>query len=241
MVAITDVKTFIVHPGVGKNWLLVKVETDAGIHGWGESYTQADRDTAIEAHIHAMKRYVIGRDPFAIKHFTTVMYLDWAGKRGAMDFYCALSGIEQAMWDIAGKVANQPVYNLLGGRCRDRIRVYANGWGDGGGPEARAEAARRVVERGFTALKFDPFPGPWREIIGRDQERQAVANVRAVREAVGPDVEILIEVHRRLAPVYAVRVARMMEEFDPFWYEEPVSSRNMAGWRRPSGRLTSPL
>ncbi|MDQ6906984.1 MAG: mandelate racemase/muconate lactonizing enzyme family protein [Chloroflexota bacterium] len=227
---VTDVKTFLVHPGVGKNWLLVKVETDEGIHGWGESYTQADRDTAIEAHILAMKRYVIGRDPFAIKHFTTVMYLDWAGKRGAMDFYSALSGIEQALWDIAGKAAGQPVYNLLGGRCRDKIRVYANGWGEGAKtPEQRAEAARQVVARGFTALKFDPFPGPWREIIDRDQERQAVANVRAVREAVGPDVDMLIEVHRRLAPVYAIRVARMMEEFDPFWYEEPVSSRNMGG------------
>ncbi len=227
---VTDVKTFLVHPGVGKNWLLVKVETDEGIHGWGESYTQADRDTAIEAHILAMKRYVIGRDPFAIKHFTTVMYLDWAGKRGAMDFYSALSGIEQALWDIAGKAAGQPVYNLLGGRCRDKIRVYANGWGEGAKtPEERAEAARQVVARGFTALKFDPFPGPWREIIDRDQERQAVANVRAVREAVGPDVDMLIEVHRRLAPVYAIRVARMMEEFDPFWYEEPVSSRNMGG------------
>ncbi|MDQ6603220.1 MAG: mandelate racemase/muconate lactonizing enzyme family protein [Chloroflexota bacterium] len=227
---VTDVKTFLVHPGVGKNWLLVKVETDEGIHGWGESYTQADRDTAIEAHILAMKRYVIGRDPFAIKHFTTVMYLDWAGKRGAMDFYSALSGIEQALWDIAGKAAGQPVYNLLGGRCRNKIRVYANGWGEGAKtPEQRAEAARQVVARGFTALKFDPFPGPWREIIDRDQERQAVANVRAVREAVGPDVDMLIEVHRRLAPVYAIRVARMMEEFDPFWYEEPVSSRNMGG------------
>jgi len=227
---VTDVKTFLVHPGVGKNWLLVKVETDEGIHGWGESYTQADRDTAIEAHIRAMRRYVIGRDPFAIKHFTNVMYLDWAGKRGAMDFYSALSGIEQALWDIAGKAAGQPVYNLLGGRCRDKIRVYANGWGEGAKtPEERAEAARGVVAQGFTALKFDPFPGPWREIIDRAQERQAVANVRAVREAVGPDVEILIEVHRRLAPVHAIRVARMMEEFDPFWYEEPVSSRNMGG------------
>lgn len=227
---ITDVKTFIVHPGVGKNWLLVKVETDEGIHGWGESYTQADRDKAIEAHIHAMKRYVIGRNPFDIKHFTTVMYLDWANKRGAMDFYSALSGIEQAMWDIAGKAAGQPVYNLLGGRCRDNIRVYANGWGGRrAGPQGLAEAASDLVERGFTALKFDPFPGPWREIIDRDQEKQAVANVRAVREAVGPDVDILVEVHRRLAPAAAVRMARLLEEFDPFWYEEPVSSRDMGG------------
>jgi galactonate dehydratase len=241
-VRITDVKTFIVHPGVGKNWLLVKLETDEGIHGWGESYTQADRDKAIEAHIHAMKRYVIGRNPFDIKHFTSVMYLDWANKRGAMDFYSALSGIEQAMWDIAGKAAGQPVYNLLGGRCRDKIRVYANGWGGGrGGPEALAESALGVVERGFTALKFDPFPGPWREIIDRDQEREAVANVRAVRKAVGPDIEILVEVHRRLAPANAVRMARLLEEFDPFWYEEPVSSRDMGGLAAAKRQITLPV
>jgi galactonate dehydratase len=239
---ITDVKTFIVHPGVGKNWLLVKVETDEGIHGWGESYTQADRDKAIEAHIHAMKRYVIGRNPFDIKHFTTVMYLDWANKRGAMDFYSALSGIEQAMWDIAGKAAGQPVYNLLGGRCRDKIRVYANGWGGRrAGPEGLAEAASDLVERGFTALKFDPFPGPWREIIDRDQEKQAVANVRAVREAVGPDVDILVEVHRRLAPAAAVRMARLLEEFDPFWFEEPVSSRDLVGLAAAKREITLPV
>jgi galactonate dehydratase len=227
-VRVTDVKTFLVHPGRGKNWLIVKVETDAGIHGWGEAYTQADRDKAIEVHIHQMKRYLIGRDPFAIKHFTTVMYLDWAGKRGAMDSYCAVSGIEQALWDIVGKACGQPVYNLLGGPCRSKIRVYANGWGGGArSPEALGEAARRLVDQGFTAMKFDPFPNPWREFIDRDQERQAVAAVRAVRQAVGPKIDLLIEVHRRLAPMHAVRVAKMLEEFEPFWYEEPVSARNM--------------
>jgi galactonate dehydratase len=225
-VRVTDVKTFIVHPGRGKNWLIVKVETDAGIHGWGEAYTQADRDKAIEVHIHQMKRYLIGRDPFAIKHFTTVMYLDWAGKRGAMDSYCAVSGIEQALWDIVGKACGQPVYNLLGGACRSKIRVYANGWG-GRDNAALADNAKRLVDRGFTAMKFDPFPGPWREFIDREQERAAVEQVRAVRQAVGPDIDLLIEVHRRLAPMHAVRVARMLEEFEPFWYEEPVSSRNM--------------
>ena len=128
---VTDVKTFLVHPGTGKNWLFVKVETDAGIHGWGEAYTQADRDHAIAVHVEQMRRYLIGRDPFQIKHFTTVMYLDFASKRGAMDFYSALSGLEQALWDIAGKALVVPVYNLLGGPCRDRIRVYANGWSSG--------------------------------------------------------------------------------------------------------------
>ena len=239
---VTDVKTFLVHPGRGKNWLIVKVETDAGIHGWGEAYTQADRDKAIEVHIHQMKRYLIGRDPFAIKHFTTVMYLDWAGKRGAMDSYCAVSGIEQALWDIVGKACGQPVYNLLGGPCRSKIRVYANGWGGGArSPEALGEAARRLVDQGFTAMKFDPFPNPWREFIDRDQERQAVAAVRAVRQAVGPKIDLLIEVHRRLAPMHAVRVAKMLEEFEPFWYEEPVSARNMDALAAVKKAITLPV
>lgn len=223
---VTNVQTFLVHPGVGKNWLFVKVETDEGIHGWGECYTQADRDRAIEIHVQKLGDYLIGRSPFNIKHFTFMAYHDFAGKRGAMDVYCAISGIEQAMWDIVGKALNTPVYNLLGGACRDKIRVYANGWG-GRTIEERAERAKQLVENGFTAMKFDPFPGPWRTHISRKDEEAAVDCVRAVREAVGPDVDLLIEVHRRLAPIHAIRVAGMMEEFNPFWYEEPVSARNL--------------
>ena len=227
---ITDLHTFLVHPGTGKNWLFVKVETDAGIHGWGEAYTQADRDRAIEIHIEQLARYLVDRDPFQIKYFTHMAYTDFASKRGAMDLYCAISGIEQALWDIAGKACGQPVYNLLGGPCRERIRVYANGWGGGGQSlDQLAERAAAVVARGFTALKFDPFPGPWRAYIDRDVERAAVERVRAVREAVGPGVEILVEVHRRLAPMHAVRVARQMEPYDPYWYEEPVSARDLDG------------
>jgi len=225
---ISDVKTFLVNPGSGKNWLFAKVETDEEISGWGESYTQADRDHAIVAHIAQLRRYLVGRNPFHIKHFTHMAYDDFAGKRGAMDFYCALSGLEQALWDIIGKALNTPVYNLLGGPCRDKIRVYANGWSEGAKkPQELAEKALRVVGQGFTAMKFDPFPGPWRIIIDKKDERAAVENVRAVREAVGPEIDILVEVHRRLAPMHAVRIARMMEEFQPFWYEEPVSSRNL--------------
>jgi len=224
----TGIKTFIVHPGVGKNWLFVKVETDEGIHGWGECYTQSDRDTAIEAHVKKMTRYLEGWNPFEIKRFIHLAYEDWATKRGGMDFYCAVSGIEQALWDIVGKKLGQPVYNLLGGPCRDRIRVYANGWS--GGVETADELAKRareIVGRGFTALKFDPFPGPWRLYITRKDELLAVEKVRAVREAAGPDVDILVEVHRRLAPMHAIRVAHMMEEYKPFWYEEPVPAENI--------------
>ncbi len=226
---IERVRTFIVDSGSHKRWLFVKVETADGLHGWGECYTQADRDRAIEAHVHELGRYLIGRSPFDVKHFTYVAYTDFGAKRGAMDLYSAISGVEQALWDLVGKALGQPVYNLLGGAFRTRVRVYANGWAGSRDPGAVAEQARAVVARGFNALKFDPFPGPWRAHIDRKQEAAAVAQVKAVREAVGPDVDILVEVHRRLAPANAIRVARAMEEFSPFWYEEPVSVRDLDG------------
>ncbi len=237
---ITAVKTFLVHPGVGKNWLFVKVETDEGLNGWGECYTQSDRDRAIEVHVQQLRRYLIGGNPFNIKHFTFTAYHDFAGKRGAMDFYSAMSGIEHALWDIAGKALGAPVYNLLGGACRDRIRVYANGWG-GKTNEETARRAKALVGQGFNAMKFDPFPGPWRTHISREDEKSAVERVAAVREAVGPDIDLLIEVHRRLAPVHAVRVARMLEEFDPFWYEEPVSARNVDALAEVRRRINLPV
>ena len=242
---ITEVKTFLVHPGAAKNWLFVKVETDEGIYGWGEAYTQSDRDRAIEVHIQQLGRYIIGRNPFDIKHFTYMAYTDFASKRGSMDLFSAISGIEQALWDIAGKSFGQPVYNLLGGRCRDRIKVYANGWGSWYDPERALEhlsdRATSLVERGFRALKFDPFPGPWRAIISREDEQTAVDRIRAVREAVGPDVDILIEVHRRLSPLHAVRVAREMEPYAPFWYEEPVSARDLDGLAEARKNIKLPI
>lgn len=225
---VTNVTTYLVHPGRAKNLCFVKVETDAGLHGWGECYTQSDRDRQVVVHVEQISRYLIGRDPMQIKHFMQVAYNDFAARRGAMDLYCALSGLEQALWDIAGKRLGVPVYTLLGGACRDRIRVYANGWYDGAKtPGALAEKARKAVERGFSALKFDPVPGPWRTYVSRDIERQAVQNVQAVREAVGPEVDILVEMHRRLAPMHAIRIAREIEPCQPFWYEEPVWAENL--------------
>lgn len=239
---VTDVKTYIVHPGWGKNWLFVKVETDEGVHGWGECYTQSDRDRAIEIFVQEMKRYLVGRDPFAIKHFTHVMYMDFAGKRGAMDFFSALSGVEHALWDIAGKATGQPVYNLLGGPCRDKIRVYANGWSDGlKDPQALAARAQEVLAMGFTALKWDPFPNPWRELIDRDQERTAIESVRVMRETLGPDVELLLDVHRRLAPMHAVRVAKEIEQYRPFWYEEPCSAQNVEALAEIRNQIAIPV
>ena len=225
---IAAVDHFLANPGAGKNLCFVKVQTDEGIHGWGEAYTQSDRDIQVTAHIDQLRRYLVGRDPRHIKHFVQWAYDDFAGRRGAMDFWCAVSGIEHALWDILGKAAGMPVHALLGGACRDKIRVYANGWG--GGRQSADELARRaeaVVEMGFTAMKFDPIPGPWRTFVSKDVEDAAINNVRAVRDAVGWDIDILVEMHRRLAPMHARRIGREIERYKPFWYEEPVLAENV--------------
>jgi galactonate dehydratase len=227
---VTDVTTFLVGPPeeTAKNLCFVRVDTDEGLSGWGECYTQQDRDRQITAHVDQLSRYLVGRDPEKIKHFLQVAYDDVAARRGAMDYYSAISGLEQALWDINGKRLEAPVHALLGGACREAFRVYANGWSFGvDDPEELAERAIEVTDRGFDALKFDPVPGPWRTHVDRSVEERTVENVRAVREAVGLDVEILVEIHRRLAPMHAERIAREIAEFDPFWFEEPVLAENL--------------
>ena len=252
---VSGVTTFLVHPFKkenhyieDKNWLFIKVETDEGISGWGEAYTMRDRDRSIAQHVSDLSRYLIGRNPFHIKHFSQVVYNDFAGRRGAIDLFCALSGIEQALWDIVGKKLGTPIYNLLGGPCRDRIRVYANGWTTNGSwnsaifsPKELAQKAIETVKMGFTALKFEPFPGPCRTYISKQDENAAVENVRIVREAVGPDIDILVEVHRRLAPMYAIRLAKRMAEFNPFWFEEPVPSENIDALAEVRKRIDLPV
>lgn len=237
---ITDVKVHKWHPGTGKNFIYVKVSTDAGIHGWGEAYTQSDRDTQIEAHILQLSRYLEGRDPLHIRQFTHMAYEDFATKRGGMDFHCAISGIEIALWDIAGKAMDQPVYNLLGGPLRPRIRVYANGPG-GKDAETTAKNSIKLVDEGYTALKFDPFPGPWRLYVDHEELEQAAATVGAVREAVGPRVEILVEAHRRLSPANAIRVAKMVEKYRCYWLEEPCPAENLDAIKEVKDATTIPV
>jgi galactonate dehydratase len=225
---ITSVECLPVYSGWRKNFVFVRIATDAGVVGWGEAYSQYDRDRAVAAQVEELGRYLVGRDPFHIRHILQIAFDDYAQRRGSLEFYCATSGIEQALWDIVGKVTQQPVYNLLGGPCRSRVRVYANGWSyKMQKPEDYARAAEAVLKRGFTALKFDPLPGPWRTYIPKQHIRSAVQVTRAVRDAVGPDVDILIEVHRRLAPMHAIDLANALAEFEPYWFEEPCQSENV--------------
>ena len=218
---ITAVKSYAVHPGWRKNLIFVKVETDAGIHGWGEAYSQYDRDTAVMAQLAALGPYMVGRSPFDIKHFTQFAFDDYAARRGSVELFCAISGIEQAMWDIVGKATQQPVYNLLGGKYREKVRVYANGWSYGmKEPDDYARAAEKVVKMGFSAMKFDPLPSPWRSYIPKEHDKRAIGIVRAIRDAVGPDVYLLLEQHRRLAPMHAIRLDKQLAEFNLYWMEE---------------------
>jgi galactonate dehydratase len=225
---ITNIKQFTVHPGWRKNLIYVKVETDEGLTGWGEAYTQYDRDRAVVAHIEELSRYLIGRNPFHIRHLRRIAFDDFAQRRGSLEFYSSFSGIEMALWDIVGKAANQPIYNLLGGPCRDKVRVYANGWSykiqdlDG-----YVRAAQKVVSQGYTAVKFDPLPRPWRTFIPKDHIRHAVKVVKAMREALGPDVDLLLDLHRRLAPMHAIELSKRLEEFEPYWIEEPCMAENL--------------
>jgi galactonate dehydratase len=207
--------------------VFVRIATDAGVVGWGEAYSQYDRDRAIAAQVEELGRYLIGREAFHIRHILQIAFDDYAQRRGSLEFYCATSGIEQALWDIAGKITQQPVYNLLGGPCRARVRVYANGWSyKMQSPDDYARAAESVRRRGFTALKFDPLPNPWRTFVPKHHIARAVKVTRAVRDAVGADVDLLIDVHRRLAPMHAIDLANALAEFEPYWLEEPCQSEN---------------
>ena len=222
---ITAVKSYSVHPGWRKNLIFVKVETDEGIHGWGEAYSQYDRDPAVMAQLSTLGPYMVGRSPFDIKHFTQFAFDDYAARRGSVELFCAISGIEQAMWDIVGKACKQPVYNLLGGKVREKIRVYANGWSYGmKEPDDYARAAEKVVSQGWTALKLDPLLAPWRTWIPKEHEERAVRVIKAVRGAVGPDVDILIDQHRRLAPMHAIRLNKRLAEHGLYWMEEPCQA-----------------
>ena len=204
---IARIETFLFDPGTAKNLLFCRVETESGLYGWGEAYVTPGKETVIEHLLQTLAKYMIGRDAFNIRHTAQVVFEDFAMRRTSLDLMSAWSAIEIAMWDIVGKHANQPLYNILGGASRERVKVYANGWSSGtDSMEANLERALAVKEQGYTALKWDPFPGPWRSFIHREDEDHVVTYVRRMRETLGADFTLLVEVHRRLAPMHAIRI-----------------------------------
>ena len=226
---IARIETFLFDPGVAKNLLFVRLETEDGIYGWGEAYVSPGKETVIQKCVEAMAKYIIGRSCFSIRHTAQIIFEDFAMRRASLDLMSAWSGIEIALWDALAKRANMPLHDLLGGASRERVKVYANGWSDGAASiEANVERALKIKEQGFQALKWDPFPGPWRSFIHKEDEDHVVNYVRAMRRALGPDFGLLIEVHRRLAPMHAIRIGKRLEEFDPAWYEEPCLCDNIS-------------
>jgi galactonate dehydratase len=224
---IARIETFILGTGSAKDLLFCRVETADGHYGWGEAYVTHGREEVIAVLIEKMSPHVIGRPVFNIRHTGQVMFDDFAIKRGSMELLSAWSAIEIASWDIIGKIAGLPVYNLLGGPSRERVRVYANGWAGRTTIEDGVESGRKIKAMGFTAAKFDPFPGPWRTHIDRKDEDFAIDYIAAMREALGPDFEILVEAHRRFAPAHAIRIGRRLEALGIEWYEEPCLADNL--------------
>ncbi len=225
---IARVESFLFNPGSTRNLLFCRIETDSGLYGWGEAYVTAEKEKAVDEYLRAMAPHLIGRSPYQIRHTGQVFFDDFVIRRSSLGFFSAWSAVEMALWDIVGKKAGLPLHVLLGGASRERVRVYANGWADEPGTlDQNIERALKVKELGYTALKFDPLPGPWRTFIHRQDEDFAVDYVRRMRDALGPEMEILIEVHRRLAPQHAIRLGRRLAEFDIGWFEEPCLSDNI--------------
>jgi galactonate dehydratase len=232
---ITDVKTmFVGNPW--KNWLFVKLFTDEGITGIGEATNGAFRTMPVEAAVHVMKPLFIGMDPRNIQEILTKIHLGIN-----LTTTPAICGIEQACWDILGKSLNVPVWRLLGGKTRPRIKAYANGWYRGPRePKFFAEAAKKVVAMGYKALKFDPFGDAYR-FLERDEERLSLALVEAVREAVGESVDIMIEAHDRFSVSTAVTLGHKLAQYNPMWFETPVMSTDIDATIEVARRVPIPV
>ncbi len=231
---ITAVKTFVCN-AYRTNFVFVKVETDAGLHGWGEATLEYKEQTVVAA-IHDLDRYLVGHDPFRIEAFRHDCYRD-AYWRGGPVLMSALAGVEMALWDIKGKAFGVPVYEFFGGKVRDSVPVYVNGWfAPAKAPEEFAEKALAVRDRKFWGCKWDPFGTAWQQ-LSKAEFARAIECIRQVAEAAGAEVNLLIEGHGRFDIPTAVKVGRALEVFDLFWFEEPIPPDDLNGLREVKERV----
>jgi galactonate dehydratase len=228
---ITRVSALIVNANM-RHWVFVKVETDQpDLYGWGEATLEWKTRTVVGA-IEDISRFVVGEDPRRIEHLYQMMYRQYFWKVG-IEGMTAISGIEQALWDIKGKWLNVPVYELLGGRVRDRVRVYNH---LGGGQmksmyestEAQefAERALAVKAAGYTAIKFMAVPRT-EPVEGLQSVRYAEGLVRAVREAVGPEMDLMVDLHARCTPAMAMQYCQAFEPYGLLFFEEPCPTEDI--------------
>ncbi|HXM54204.1 MAG TPA: mandelate racemase/muconate lactonizing enzyme family protein [Candidatus Dormibacteraeota bacterium] len=223
-----------------RNLTIVRVRTDDGLEGVGEVRMVNHTQAVLGYLAHAIPTHVLGADPFEIEALVQRMWRNDYERAGGT-VMSGIAAVEIACWDIVGKALGQPVHRLLGGAVRPRLKAYANGWYTvERTPEEFHAAARRVVERGYRALKLDPFGAGSFELTP-DERRRAVALVEAVRAAIGPDAELLVEMHGRFTPATAIAIARELEPFAPSWIEEPVPPENLAALEKVSRRVHLPV
>src|SRR5215212_2325460 len=228
---ITRVSTLVVNANM-RNWIFVKVETDQdGLYGWGEATLEWKTKGVVGA-IDDVSRLLIGEDPQRIEHLYQIMYRQYFWKVG-IEGMSAISGIEHALWDIKGKWLNVPVYELLGGRVRDYVRVYNHLGGgqmksmyESSEPREFAERALIVKEAGYTALKCMAVPRT-EPVEGLQSVRYAERLVRSVREAVGPDFDLMVDLHARTLPPMAIQYCQAFEPYGLLFFEEPCPTEDI--------------
>jgi galactonate dehydratase len=235
-VRIADVRTLVLGTP-WRNLTYAVVRTDDGLEGVGEVRMVNDTEALLGYLAEAVPNHVLGSDPFEIESLVFRLLRNDYSRAGQI----ATSGIaalEVACWDIVGKALGQPVYRLLGGGVRSSVKAYANGWYTvERTPDEFRAAAVRVVERGYRALKVDPFGDAWAS-LEPGALRHAVGLVEAIRDGIGPDVDLLIEMHGRFTPAAAVEIARELEPFRPDWIEEPVPPYNARALARVADRVS---
>jgi len=258
---ITDCETFVVGnppPSFGgRYWIFVKLTTDDGVVGYGEVYSLPFSPNVVEAMISdTAERFLLGEDPHHIERFWRRAYGAGYTLRPDVSMMGIISGLETACWDIIGKAAGKPVYELLGGRVHERLRGYTYLYPDdndpapGEGPHVYSDpdlaAARALtyVERGFTAVKFDPVGG-YSVFDPRQLSLEALDRserfVRAIRSAVGDRADLLFGTHGQLTPSGAIRLAKRLEPYDPLWFEEPVPPEKPEDMARVAAQTSIPV
>ncbi|MGW0246231.1 mandelate racemase/muconate lactonizing enzyme family protein [Nocardia goodfellowii] len=223
-----------------RNLTYVVVHTDEGLTGVGETRMLGHTDALLGYLREAQHNHILGSDPFAVEDLVRRMKYGDYGRAGEI-VMSGIACVEMACWDIKGKALGVPVWQLLGGAVTDRVKAYANGWyTTERTPEAYAEAARAVVDRGYRALKIDPF-GAGRFELSHAETMQAVALIEAIRHAIGPEVELMLEMHGRFSPATAVRLAREFAPFQPAWLEEPVPPENLKALAKVAAKTDLPI
>jgi galactonate dehydratase len=231
-----------VHRNASRNWLMLLLRTDdPAITGLGDASPMQHHDVVKGLITTFTEKYLVGQDPLDSEVLWTTIYHDGSG-RGGRFATTALSGLDIALWDLKGKLLGQPVYKLLGGAHRDKLRVYANGWyTNPGTPQQNADEAKRVVDMGYTAMKFDPFGQGNYYKISSAEAQLAEDRVAAVRQAVGPNVDILVEAHAKFNVMTAIQLGIRMTPYRPLFYEEPVSPENLSEMLQVRNRVDIPI